>query len=237
MPNKDPLAVRASRRIFDEVYARLRTAITTGHFEPGERFVERRLTARLQVSRTPLREALKRLEQEGLVVCYPHRGCFVRVPSYEEARQAYEARRGAEGMSGALAAIRATDSELAAISRLIREGRLGLEAGDREGMLLRNNEFHTLQARAARNVFLEQQLQTLRGYSDLLRGRSWAQSDRAFQAQREHEEIVDALNRRDAASARELNEQHVEAAWKFAEAHLKEREGATEYDAAAASTR
>jgi DNA-binding GntR family transcriptional regulator len=232
---KDPLAVSASRRVFDEVYTRLRTAITTGHFEPGERFVERNLTARLRVSRTPLREALKRLEQEGLVICYPHRGCFVRVPSFEEARQAYEARGVAEGMAGALAATRATDSELAAISRLIRESRLGLEAGDREGMLLRNNEFHALQARAARNVFLEQQLETLRAYSDLLRGRSWMQSDRTFEVQREHEEIVDALYRRDAASARELNERHVARAWEFVEVHLKAREVETDYGAAASA--
>ena len=140
-------------------------------------------------------------------------------------------------MSGALAAARISDSELAAISQLVRESRLGLEAGDREGMLLRNNEFHALQARAARNVFLGQQLQTLRAYVDLLRGRSWVQSDRALEAQREHEEILDALYRRDPHAARELNEQHVETAWNFVEAHLKKLESPTEYDAPAASTR
>ncbi len=81
----DPLAIAGSRRVFDEVYVRLRSAIIKGHFAAGERFVERTLTERLQVSRTPIREAIKRLEQEGLVVCYPHRGCFVRNPSYDEA--------------------------------------------------------------------------------------------------------------------------------------------------------
>lgn len=224
--SKDPLAVHSGRRVFDEVYTRLRTAITTGHFEPGERFVERRLTERLQVSRTPLREALKRLEQEGLVVSYPHRGCYVRTPSYEEARQAYEARRLAEGMAGSLAALRATDRELAAISRVIRDSRMDLENGDREGMLLRNNEFHALQARAARNVFLEQQLQILWGYADLLRGRLWAKSNRALQTQLEHEKIVVALYRRDADAARQLNERHVDSAWGFIETHLKRRNDA-----------
>ena len=112
----DPLAIGGSRRVFDEVYRRLRSAIITGHFAAGERFVERTLTERLQVSRTPIREAIKRLEQEGLVVCYPHRGCFVRSPSFDEAREAYEMRRVAEGVAGEFAATRATDAELQAIT-------------------------------------------------------------------------------------------------------------------------
>jgi DNA-binding GntR family transcriptional regulator len=223
---KDPLTVHENRRLLDEVYLRLRSAIATGHLQPGERLIERNLTARLQVSRTPLREALKRLEQEGLVVGYPHRGCFVRQPSYDEARQAYEARMMAEGMVGALAAVRINDIELAAMSRIVREGRIAVEAGDHERMLLLNNEFHALQARAARNTFLEQQLHALQAYVDLLRGRKWVLSDRAMETQQEHEQILDALYRRDALAARELNEGHVRVAWKFIESRLKEsREG------------
>jgi DNA-binding GntR family transcriptional regulator len=209
----DPLAINGRRRVFDEVYHRLRSAIVSGHFAPGARFVERTLTARLQVSRTPIREAIKRLEQEGLVVCYPHRGCFVRSPSYEEARQAYEMRRVAEGMSGELAAQRATETELEAIWDVVRMSRARLEAGDRAEVLLRNDEFHTLQARAARNTFLEQHLQTLWAYVDLLRGRTWVVADRGPETQREHEAIAEALSKRDAKLARELNERHVEHAW------------------------
>jgi DNA-binding GntR family transcriptional regulator len=223
---KDPLTVQDNRRLFDAVYTRLRNAIATGHLRPGERLIERHLTARLQVSRTPLREALKRLEQDGLVVGYPHRGCCVRQPSLDEARQAYEARVVAEGTVGALAAVRIGDMELAALSRLVRESRLALEAGDHEGMLFRNNEFHALQARAARNIFLEQQLQTLQAYVDLLRGRRWVHSGRVLEAQQEHEQILDALYRRDAVAARELNEGHVQLAWKFVENMLKNGEGA-----------
>jgi DNA-binding GntR family transcriptional regulator len=96
-------------------------------------------------------------------------------------------------------------------------------------MLLRNNDLHLLQARAARNVFLEQHLHTLWAYADLLRGRSWAESDRAFHTQREHEEIVAALYRRDPLRARELNEYHVEAAWKFVERHLTDHKELPKY--------
>ena len=218
----DPLTLRDNRRLLDEVYLRLRSAIATGNLQPGERLIERNLTARLQVSRTPLREALKRLEQDGLVVGYPHRGCFVRQPSFDEAQQAYEARMMAEGMAGALAAARINDIELAAMSRVVQEGRLAVEAGDHERMLLLNNEFHALQARASRNVFLERQLQGLQAYVDLLRGRRWVLSARALETQQEHEQILDALSRRDATAARELNEGHVRVAWKFIESRLRE---------------
>ncbi len=218
------LSIAGNRRIFDEVYIRLRAAIVAGHFRPGERFVERTLTEQLQVSRTPIREAIKRLEQEGLVVCLPHKGCFVRSPSYEEARQAYEMRRIAEGFAGELAATRATDAELRSIQDLLAVTRARLEAGDREQILLRNNEFHALQARAARNTFLEQNLKTLWAYVDLLRGRSWIEADRAFATQKEHEAIAAALSARDPALAREQNEVHVAKAWQVVEAGLKRRE-------------
>lgn len=217
----DPLAIGGSRRVFDEVYLRLRSAIIKGHFAAGERFVERSLTERLQVSRTPIREAIKRLEQEGLVVCYPHRGCFVRSPSYDEARQAYEMRRVAEGVAGELAATRATETELQTIKDLVRATRIRLEAGDREELLLRNDEFHHLQVLSAKNTFLEQHLKTLWAYVDLVRSRWWIEADRALATQREHEAIVDALLARDPVLARERNVAHVDNAWKVVETGFK----------------
>jgi DNA-binding GntR family transcriptional regulator len=219
----DPLLIGSSRRVFDEVYDRLRSAIVAGHFTPGERFVERTLEARLGVSRTPIREAIKRLEQEGLVVCLPHRGCFVRSPTFDEARQVYELRRVVEGFSGELAAQRATEADVTRIRAVVRLGRTALEKGDRENMLLRNDEFHQLQARAAGNIFLEQQLRLLWAYMDLLRGRSWIATDRAPATQQEHEAIVDALANGDAARARHLNEAHVDHAWKVVEALFRAR--------------
>jgi DNA-binding GntR family transcriptional regulator len=223
---EDPLAIHRGLRIFDDVHKRLRLAIITGHFPPGSRFVERVLTDRLKVSRTPIREALKRLEQEGLVVCYPHRGWFVRSPSFDEARQAYEMRRVAEGVAGELAAQRATDEELEGFRKIIKESRGVLEAGDREAMLPRNDEFHELQARASRNVFLEQHLRTLWAYVDLLRGTAWVKTDRALSTQREHEDIVDALTKRDAALARRLNEHHVDEAWSIVSANYEAQKAA-----------
>jgi len=207
------LAISADRRLVDLVYERLRSAIITGFFEPGQRMVERDLTTRLDVSRTPIREALKRLEQDGLIVCFPHRGYFVRQPTFDEARQAYELRRALEGLAAELAATRATDEELSALREAVRKGALALKAGDRQSLLLHNSELHLLVARASHNVFLEQQFRAVWSYVDLLRGRWWAKTDRPDTGHPEHEALVAALAAHDPASARRIQEQHVDRAW------------------------
>jgi GntR family transcriptional regulator, trigonelline degradation regulator len=210
---EDPLAINMNRRMGDEVYTRLRDAIVTGYFAPGARVIERDLTDRLKVSRTPIREALKQLEQERLIVCYPHKGCFVRSPTFEEARQAYELRRMAEGFSAELAAERATREELEVMSTAIRKSSEALQSGNRPTMLLHNNEFHQAQAKAAGNLFLYEELHRLWAYVDILRGHYWTSTDRPSTTQVEHEAILDAMKRRDGATARRLSEIHVQNAW------------------------
>jgi DNA-binding GntR family transcriptional regulator len=96
--------------------------------------------------------------------------------------------------------------------------RARIEAGNREEVLLRNDEFHNLQVRGAKNTFLEQHLTTLWAYVDLVRGRWWMESDRAFATQREHEAIAEALLQRNPVLARERNVAHVDNAWSVVEA-------------------
>ena len=201
------------QRLYDHICNELRSAIVTGRFSPGARIVERDLTEELRASRTPIREALRKLEQEGLVVGYPHRGYFVRDPSFEEAQQAYESRRVVEGACGELAAQRATEVEQAAIRASIVKARQVLESGDRLQLLLCNNEFHHLIVKAAHNEFLEKQWLVLWAFVDLLRGQWWGHTERPADGHFEHEALLDAIVRRDAALARRLNEEHVERAW------------------------
>ena len=103
--------------IADEV----RTAILDGRFQPGERLVEDRLAAAYGVSRNPVREALRALEGEGLVVVKPRRGAFVATLSGDEAHEIIELRAALEGLSARLAARRgaaATKAQIADVSRI-----------------------------------------------------------------------------------------------------------------------
>jgi DNA-binding GntR family transcriptional regulator len=213
--SNDPLSASLTRRIADEVYQRLREAIITGHLKPGARVIERDLTDRLQVSRTPIREALKQLEQEWLVVGYPHKGYFVRSPSYDEARQVYELRREAEGLSAQLAAERITDEELAAMSEAIHKSGVALNNGDLHYIPVYNNEFHLVQAQAARNTFLLQELQKLWAYVNVMRPRYWLSTNRAAESHVEHQQILTAVQRHDGFEARRLSQEHIERAWRL----------------------
>jgi DNA-binding GntR family transcriptional regulator len=217
----------ATRRVSDQVYLRLRAAIVRGHFEPGARLVERDLTSRFEVSRTPIREALKRLEHDGLVVCRPHCAYSVRSPHFEEAALAYEARGILEGACSALAAERATAAQIARLGGLVRKGRRMLKNNDFESLLLCNNELHALQAEASHNSFLVEEHRRVWTYVDLLRGRFWSSTDRPHVGQDEHEQIVDAIASHNPELARQLGAEHVKRAWEGVSTRIHPKEVTT----------
>lgn len=208
-----PFAPRPDHRLSEQVSERLREAIVTGHFTPKMRLTERDLTHTLGVSRTPIREALRRLEHDGLIVGYPHRGYSVRSPSFEEAQQAYEARHVIEVACAGLAAERADELDIASMRQALRKGQEALAAGDTVTVLVHNNEFHGLQARAARNAFLQRQWLAVWTFVDLLRGRWWSQTLRPTVGHGEHEALLAAIAARDPELARRLASEHVERAW------------------------
>lgn len=211
--SSDQLTIGPERRVSDQAYQRLYDAIVTGHLEPGSRLVERDLTARLRVSRTPIREALQRLEKERLIVGYPHRGYYVRSPTLDEARQAYEMRKVIESACGEYAAQRATPEEIAGMREAVARGEGLLRSNDLPNLLLANNQFHYLQASATHNAFLVEEWRVVWAYVDLLRGRFWMRTDRPSTGHVEHGAMIDAIERQDVALARRLNEEHVDRAW------------------------
>jgi DNA-binding GntR family transcriptional regulator len=199
--------------LFDQVCDRLRLAIIRGQLEPGQKMPERELTKWLEVSRTPIREALRKLEIEGLVVSYPHRGYFVRNPSFEEAKQAYETRRILDRACCELAAERANEIDVGALKQAIRKAQEAVEAGDRDAVLSCNRDFHHGLARAAHNDFLERQWASMWAFADLLRGQGWEHPSRMENWHQEHAALLDAIVERDAKKAHDLADEHVRLAW------------------------
>jgi DNA-binding GntR family transcriptional regulator len=211
--NDRPVSARPDQRLFDQVCDRLRSAIISGQLEPGQRMRERELTERLEVSRTPIREAFRKLEIEGLVVSFPHRGFFVRNPSFEEAKQAYEMRRILDSACCELAALRANEIDIATLRQAIREAKEAVDAEDREAVLSCNRVFHLSLARAAHNDFLERQWVAMWAFADLLRGQGWNHPSRMKSWHQEHTAILETIVEKDAAKARDLADEHVRLAW------------------------
>ena len=186
---------------------------------------ERELTEWLQVSRTPIREALRKLVDEGLVENYPHRGYFVRNPSFEEAKQAYEMRSILEGACCELAAKRATEVDIAAMRQAVRDAHAVLESGDRATLLQCNKAFHRHLVHASHNACLEKQWDAMWTFVDLLRGQWWVQTDRPETGHYEHEALLEAIAAGDSKLARRLGEEHSSLAWANIEKRFQERSG------------
>lgn len=181
-------------------------AIEKGELLPGQRLQETRLAEQFGMSRTPIREALHRLETLGLAEPGPQRGLIVANISYERLRQLFAVREGLEKLAMQLAVSSASDEEIALLQDLINaEQRLT----DSKALHDHNRQFHRQIYRSTHNPYLNEMLDNLRIHLSLLRGTTYALAERAEEAKQEHQAIVDALARRDCAAAQEAACQHI----------------------------
>jgi DNA-binding GntR family transcriptional regulator len=196
--------------LHQEVAVRLRQRIVEGHLPPGAKLNERELSEQLQVSRTPLREAIKMLAAEGLVVLLHNRGAVVAQMSEQDVADTFEVIAGLEGQSGELAAQRITEAELAEIRALHYEMLAAYTRRDLPTYYRINAQIHTLINAAARNPVLTQTWRTVNARLQSLRFRSNFDEAKWTRAVKEHEQMVEGLAARDAAGMRTLLVAHLE---------------------------
>ena len=204
------------RPIRDIVYESLRAAVMKAQLAPGDRLVETQLAEQLGVSRTPVREALRMLEQDGLVVTAPRRGTIVAGLRKEDAIEIYELRAVLEGLGARLAANNVTARELKQLRNRLEK--MQPQPGPNAGYLRAHAEFNEILIGASRSKRVAQLIDTFAGQLRSLRGVSLSTRERQEQAWNEHVAIVDALESRDSQRAEELARQHVEnAKWAYLE--------------------
>lgn len=195
--------------LHQEVAVRLRQRIVEGHLAPGAKLNERELSELLNVSRTPLREALKMLAAEGLVELLPNRGAVVAQMSAQDVADTFEVIAGLEGQSGELAAQRITEAELAEIRALHFEMMAAFTRRDLPTYYRINAQIHTLINAAARNPVLAQTWRNVNARLQALRFRSNFDEAKWKRAVKEHERMVELLGARDAAELRALLIEHL----------------------------
>jgi DNA-binding GntR family transcriptional regulator len=190
--------------------------IVEGHYAPGQRLIEQRIAEELNVSRTPVREALRQLESSGLVVTERNRGSVVREVTREEIVDLYELRARLEGLAAERAATRADAEDLAAMDEAVQAFGAALRAPDiRDLEALRdinraNRAFHDTVLRAARHDRLAQLLRVT--VDAPLVFQSFSRFDRA-RSERSHEFhqlIRDAIARREPQRASRLMMEHID---------------------------
>lgn len=202
------------------VFRKLREAILVGAFQPGQRLRERELVLRMGVSRTPIREALRRLELQGLITTAPYKGPTVTMPTLDHARELYETRAALEGQATALFARRADVDAVERLRSLITASARSLARRNPAGVLQANNTFHDEIAAGCGNGLLQTLIANLRDRIVLLRVESLSFPGRRSRSIAEHKAIVRMIERGDAAGARALVEEHIMHAWRAARAQL-----------------
>lgn len=203
-PGIGPLAQQA--------YDAVRSAIEAGTLEPGTRVSEYRVAELLSVSRTPAREALQRLEAEGLLANHPRRGLVVVSVDAEALRELYYTRSILEGALAEQAALNASRPEIAGILRLCDSEAEML--GDSDKMHAHNKEFHEQIRQAAHNRYLRKISASV---SDIVasdrKGSTLLVPERQREVIIEHRALAEAIAARDATAAAEAARRHVQGAY------------------------
>ncbi|MGC5342056.1 GntR family transcriptional regulator [Streptomyces sp. DT24] len=204
----------ARRGLADEVADRIREAVFDGTFAPGAALREVELAGMLQVSRGPVREALIRLEREGLVVSGWHRGTVVRTLSTEDIREIYSLRAALDRLAVATAVEHAGEADLAALDAVVDRMADAVRDGATETVLALDMEFHDLVYRAAGHGRLEEAWRAIRSQVHLfLLTRAAGSDDYRPVVVAEHRAIVEAVRSGDTERAVALCEEHLREAY------------------------
>jgi DNA-binding GntR family transcriptional regulator len=197
----------------ERVYRHLREGIRAGAYRPGHRLRETQIAAALETSRTPVREAIRRLEADRLVEDVPGRGLAVTRLDQERVRELYQFRMAIEGTAAETAALRATELDVAELSDTLEQMRLATEDAVQAALL--NRRFHETIYRAARNSFLSHAIATMSDFMALLPGTTYVVPGRALEVMQEHERVLRAIAARDPARAALAMREHIQHASRF----------------------
>ncbi|MEU6114264.1 GntR family transcriptional regulator [Streptomyces sp. NPDC047117] len=209
-------------RVADE----LRQMIISGELQPGSSLSEMTLSENFGVSRTPIREALKQLQIEGLVQVRPRVGTFVAVPSRREVTELFQMKELLEGAAARLLALRGRVPEVDRLQATMQEADEAVRAGDAERYAELVHEFHELIVVGADNSKLVAHYRTLMNqlaYTRLVRT-SLAQPGRLSESDHEHHRVLDLILAKDGDGAERVMREHVRRSHQAVMAGIDEQE-------------
>ncbi|MDQ0285317.1 DNA-binding GntR family transcriptional regulator [Desulfofundulus luciae] len=206
-----PIKLDNYKPLRELVFESLREAIIQGRLKPGERLMEIQLAEEMGVSRTPVREAIRKLELEGFVVMVPRKGAYVAGISVKDIVDVFEVRAALEALAAGLAAERITEEELEELERALVKT-YEVSSHDLEALVETDTRFHELIYKASRNERLVQIITNLADQIQRFRATSLAQPGRTKHALEEHKQIVEAISERNVELAQILAREHIENA-------------------------
>lgn len=191
------------------VFSQLQNDILNGLYEPGDSLIEKKLSDELGVSRTPVREALRQLELEGLVQSIPNKGVIVKGVSTQDIRDIYTIRMLIEGLAARWAAEKITPKELEELKEAVELEEFYTVRNDNSHLLQFDTRFHDIIYRACKSKPLMHTLSTFHHYVQKVRKLSMSNPVRAMEVLEEHKAIMQAIIDKDAYKAERLTTEHI----------------------------
>lgn len=204
-----PIKLDSYQPLREVVCETLRNAIIQGVLKPGERLMEIQVSEELGVSRTPVREAIRKLELEGFVVMIPRRGTYVSDLSIKDINEVFEVRTALDVLAAGMAAERITEDELEKMERLLVELGEYIEEDNMEKIVEADSQFHDLLYSASRNSRLVGIINNLREQLTRFRSLSMSYPGRLKEMLGEHTRLVESLGLRNVALAKRLAGEHM----------------------------
>ena len=192
------------------VYEELKMQILKGSIIPGTRMMEVELAEEMGVSRTPIREAIRKLEKEGLVTIEPRRGAYASMISTEDMVEILEVRQDLEGLAAYFAADRMTEEKMEELREVSNSYNEAVKSGKMEDMIKYDTRFHHIIVESCRNKILVQMIEQLQELVLRFRYIYYDNFRRAENMPEEHEAIVAAISEGNADKARAAADIHID---------------------------
>jgi len=193
----------------DEIADVVRERILKGEYEIGEKIKENQIATELRVSRTPIREAFKLLENEGLIDYIPNRGCFAKGFTQQDVDDIYAVREALEELAVTWAVERITPEEITALEEECDLMEFYTKKKDRKKVLELNSSFHDIIYTSARSRFLAQVLRSYKEYIDKTRKAIFYEQSFLEAILEEHKRILEAIRQKDKDKAIEAMRFHL----------------------------
>ncbi|AEI14023.1 transcriptional regulator, GntR family [Flexistipes sinusarabici DSM 4947] len=221
----DDTNILESKPLRERIADRLRSDIIKGTYKDGERLVEPKLAEMLGISRTPIREALRQLENEGFVEIVPRKGAVVKELTLKDIDDLYAIKANLEGLAAKQATENISEKDIEKL-KSINEKFFKISSGKKniiEEYLKYNLDFHNMFIVLSRNHKLIEILKGLDKNFQRLKSILVSKSDRAEEARKEHEEIIKAFATKDPDLAEKTVRWHIENGWEYLRTKLKKR--------------
>jgi len=203
----------------DVVFNKLREAILTGRFKEGDELRENALSKEFNVSRTPVREALKQLDLEGLIKIIPNKGAFVVGMNNKDFKDIYIIRGRLEGLCARWATENATNEDISKLEEIVDLTEYHASKGKYENVFKLDNEFHLLLYKMSDSRILSRTLTDFHHYLESIRMQTLSNKDRVLNSVREHKNIINAIKAGDCDLAESCAIEHMKNTIENIKAH------------------